>query len=195
MLAVISLVTFVLLSFYGIFEHHYSTKEVIENYNKRKDAITELTNYFNTIRPLNNRIKIEFQGKNHISKFDIRIQETFKMYANIKVDSPIMDTLLKAAGWNKTNLTELYQKLKKANCISIQSNYYMPGENSCEVGFQKSDMGIYYYQLFEPPLEDSLKARFNDGCKQLLINNSAAISWYGGTVGAECLDGKERIRE
>jgi hypothetical protein len=178
------------MSWIGFFD--YSTKDVIDNYNKRSNAFTELAYYFNSIRPDNTRIKIQFESKNQVDKFDIQVKENVKHYSNIKVKSPAMDSLLQLVKWNSSNLEELYRRLKDANCISIQSNYYMPGENSCEVGLQRRGNGVFYYLLFDPPIADSLKRNFNDGCHNVLINNLAAIRWYGGTLGPDCIYGNRQ---
>ncbi|HZV68580.1 MAG TPA: hypothetical protein VFG10_03520 [Saprospiraceae bacterium] len=69
------------------------------------------------------------------------------------------------------------------------------GDYSSEIGFQRSRMEKFYYILFDAPITDSLKANYNDGCKYKWINNQVAISWYGGTIGPECLEGYEGIRK
>jgi len=191
LLAISGVITYGILSWVGLFD--YKPKEVIENYNKKPTAFTELVEYFNAVRPKNTRIKIEFESMDNISKVDIRVSGKVIHLKNFSIKSPTVDTLFLLTGWNKSILTELYHKLNAVNCMSIQSNYYMPGENSCEVGLQRRGNGLYYYLIFDPPIADSLKNNFSDDCGRILINNRAAIRWYGGTIGPDCLYGNRQV--
>ena len=178
------------LSWFGFFD--YSAKEVIENYNKRSSDFRNLADYFNSIQPKNKRVKIEFKNRHFIDKCDIQVSGKWIHLKNISTKSSKVDTLFQLTGWNQSNLSELYKRLKAVNSISIQSNYYMPGEKSCEVGFQRRGNGVFHYLLFEPPIPDSLKATYNDSCHLVLINNRAAISWYIGSIGPDCLYGNRQ---
>ncbi len=190
LLGIIGLTAYGVLSWIGFFD--YSAKEVIENYNKRSNDFTNLAEYFNSILPINTGVKIEFKSRHFINKCDIQASGKWIHLKNISTKSSEVDTLFQLTRWNQSNLSELYKRLKAVNSISIQSNYYMPGEKSCEVGFQRRGNGVFYYLLFEPPIPDSLKGTYNDSCHHVLINNRAAIFWYVGSIGPDCLYGNRQ---
>lgn len=187
------MIAYGVLSWIGFFD--YSAKEVIENYDKRSNEFENLAEYFNTIQPKKTRVKIEFKSRHFINKCDIQVFGKWIHLKNISTKSSAVDTIFQLTGWNQSNLSELYKRLKAVNSISIQSNYYMPGENSCEVGYHRRGNGVFYYLLFEPPIPDSLKATFNDSCHHVLINNRAAIRWYVGSIGPDCLYGNRQPRK
>jgi len=142
--------------------------------------------------PRETSIKIEFENRNYIKKCDVRVLGQWDHFKDISTKSSQVDRIFQLTGWNQSNLSELYKKLKAVNCRSIQSNDYMPGEKSCEVGLRKRGNGVFYYLLFEPPIPDNLKSEFNDSCHTVLINNKTAIRWYMSPIGPDCLYGNRQ---
>lgn len=78
---------------------------------------------------------------------------------------------------------QLKEKMDNANCISVES-----GE-PFTIGYQRSGMGMYFYNLFDKPLTDSLKKAYNDGCMHILYNEKVALELGGGAIGQQCFEG------
>jgi hypothetical protein len=91
-----------------------------------------------------------------------------------------VDSVIRTIGWTQQTLKELKQKLDKANCIQIES-----GEPT-KIGWQRSVMGMYFYNVFDKPIQDSLKSRYNDSCTYILYNDKLVLEYGGGAVGSQC---------
>jgi hypothetical protein len=98
----------------------------------------------------------------------------------LKTSSRKVDSLLWKLNWTDQTLKTLKEKLDAANCISVES-----GE-PCKIGFQRSGMGKYYYNLFEKPIPDSEKRRYNDSCTYILYNDNVVLEYGGGAIGLQC---------
>jgi len=53
------------------FDKDYTNKDVIENYQSRRKQIRELKSYYNSIVPKGKFVGIEFDGDNHLFRFEI----------------------------------------------------------------------------------------------------------------------------
>ncbi|HET6225030.1 MAG TPA: hypothetical protein VFF27_02050 [Bacteroidia bacterium] len=144
------------------------------------------------------RAKTEFLEYCEIEKITtIRIQEEqgvsmgngfhqLNMYGpgflewNLKIDSERMDSILKPLGWTRETLELLKEKLDDANCIQIES-----GEPA-KIGFKRSGMGMYFFNVFENPIPDSLKADYNDSCRYIIANDRLVLEYGGGAIGSQC---------
>jgi hypothetical protein len=51
-------------------------------------------------------------------------------------------------------------------------------------------MGKYYYNIFDRPIPDSLKAEYNDSCTYILYNDKVVLEYGGGAVGPQCFPTK-----
>lgn len=47
-------------------------------------------------------------------------------------------------------------------------------------------MGMYSFIVFDKPMNDSLKAQYNDGCTFICVNNRLALEYAGGAIGGQC---------
>lgn len=159
---------YAIASFGGAFETLYSTEDLIDNYNKKTVEILEVKDYVKKIIPPNKRVG------NYDSNWDL------------KLNSSKTDTLLQKLGWTKETLNTLKEKLDKANCISVES-----GE-PCKIGFQRSGMGKYFYNLFDKPIADSLKNNYNDSCTYILYNDKVVLEYGGGAIGPQCFPNFKR---
>ena len=70
--------------------------------------------------------------------------------------------------------------MDKANCTSIASG------DPCQIGFQRSGLGKYYYNLFNKPIPDNLKKKYNDSCTYILFKDTVVLEWAGGAIGNQC---------
>lgn len=75
-----------------------------------------------------------------------------------------MDSLIKPLGWSRATLAELKEKLDNAGCIQIES-----GEPT-KIGFKRSGMGIYFFNVFDNPMPDSLKRHYDEMCTYIYVD-------------------------
>lgn len=175
-------VLFVIVSLAGVFETTYSKKDLIENYNTKSTEILELKDYFKTIVPAKTSVTVEFDGNRTLSIFHVTTNGKYDSNWGIKVNSSQTDNLLKKLGWTHETLSTLKDRLHEADCISIES-----GEPST-IGYQRSGMGMYFYKIFNQPLTDSLKNKYNDGCTYIYYKDNIVLEYGGGVVGPQCFE-------
>ena len=70
--------------------------------------------------------------------------------------------------------------MDKADCIQIES-----GEPT-KIGWQRSGMGMFSYNVFDKPIPDSLKKQYNDSCTYIFYNKKLVLEYGGGAVGSQC---------
>lgn len=182
------------LSAFGVFDKSYSPIDLVENYNERKVEINELKHFFEKIVPNDKSIEIEFANNDKLFRFGIASlnssgkpdYETMFLEWDLKVDSKKMDSLIKPLGWTQQTLKTLKEKLDNADCIQIES-----GEPT-KIGFKRSGMGMYFFNVFDDPVPDSLMNHYNDSCTYLLINRKLVLEYGGGAVGEQCFYGGSR---
>lgn len=177
---------YAIASFGGAFDTFYSTEDLIDNYNKRAVEISQVKEYINKIVPPNKSVDIEFDGNRKLFIFHVIENGNYDSNWDLKLNSSKTDTLLQKLGWTKETLKILKEKLDKANCISVKS-----GE-PCNIGFQRSGMGKYFYNIFERPIADSLKSSYNDSCTYILYNNKVVLEYGGGAIGPQCFPSFKR---
>lgn len=158
----------------------YDKQDLIDNYELRSKQIKQVKEYINSVVPPGQRVDIEFDGANKLSIFHLVENGEQDSNWDLKITSLKTDTLLGKLGWTKQTLKILKEKLDAANCISVSN-----GE-PCNIGFQRSCMGIYFYNLFDKPLADSLKPRYNDSCTYILYTDQVVLEYGGGAVGPQC---------
>jgi len=162
----------------------YSKQELIDNYNQKSQQIADLKSYINKIVPVNKSVDIEFDGEKQLGIFHVIDNGTYDSNWDLKISSNKVDTLLIKLGWTDETLATLKAKLDAANCISVQN-----GE-PCNVGFQRSGMGKYFYNLFDKPIPDSLKRKYNDSCTYILYTDKVVLEYGGGAIGPQCFPTK-----
>jgi len=162
----------------------YSKQDLINNYNNKTQQLNDLKHYVNSLVPADKSVDIEFDGNKRLFIFHVVDNGTYESNWDLKINSPKVDTLLKKLGWTKQILNTLKRKLDAANCISVKS-----GE-PCNIGFQRSGMGKYYYNIFDKPIPDSLKSKYNDSCTYMVYNDRVVLEYGGGAVGPQCFPTK-----
>ncbi len=169
-------------------EKEYSNKDVIDNYNSYKDQIAELKTFFNSVVPRNKFVEIEFEGDTRLFRLGIYNVDTITkeiiypgfLEWDLKTNSKKVKTAIASIGWTQNILETLKLKLGKVNCISIES-----GE-PCKIGFQRRDMGKYYYVLFEKSMCDSIGSFYKKHCAYNYYNKYVVFEWGNGAVGSGC---------
>ncbi|MBL4679001.1 MAG: hypothetical protein JKY70_22840 [Mucilaginibacter sp.] len=166
---------------------YYKVAELTENFNKKRKEIYEVKRYFKALAPQYKDVDIEFDG-NKIARLEIMPRDTGKgsnlavefLDWNIPVGSKKSDSLMKVLGWNNAKLKALQDKLDKANCISITNT------EPAKIGFKRSGFGMYFFNVFDKPLGDSLRTKYNDSCTYIYVNRNLVLEYGGGAIGPQC---------
>ncbi|WP_298147522.1 hypothetical protein [Flavobacterium sp.] len=169
----------------GGFDKDYSVTELKENFANKRTEIYEVKAYINKIVPSNKLVHIEFEDDNTLGIFHLKVGDNFESNWDVEIESGKADTLLQKLGWTKETLKTLKNKLDKANCIGITS-----GE-PCNISFQRSGFGMYSFNVFDKPIPDSLKVRYNDSCNYIMVNRKVVLEYGGGAIGSQCFYNKE----
>jgi hypothetical protein len=162
----------------------YSKQDLIDNYNQKSKQIDDLKNYINKIVPANKYVYIEFDGNKKFFIFHLVDNGSYDSNWDLKLNSKKTDTLLTKLNWTKETLKTLKEKLDAANCISIKNG------QPCNIGFQRNGMGKYYYNIFDNPIPDSLKSKYNDSCTYVFYTDKVILEYGGGAVGPQCFPTK-----
>jgi len=173
-----------IFSAFGAFDKDYSVTELKENFEKNKTEILELKQYFNDIVPKNKFVEIEFKDNNTLYRFGINTLGSSKspmfLEWDLKTNTSRMDSIIVQLGWTRETFKTIKAKLDKADCIQIES-----GEPT-KIGFKRSGMGMYSFNVFNHPIPDSLKANYNDSCTYILAGEKLVLEYAGGAVGPQC---------
>lgn len=157
----------------------YYPEDLAENYNEKEKEIKDLINFTNKNTPKGTKIHIELEG-NELTIFHINNDSIKSSNWNIDINSKKADSLLNIIGWTNKKLEKLEIKLEEANCISISNG------NPCNIGWQRSGMGMYMYNLFEENLNDSLINSYNDSCSYIFYKENIVFQYGGGAFGPQC---------
>lgn len=171
---------------FGAFDPTYTQADLIKNYEARAAQIQALSRYINAITPAGKSVMIEFEGQRTIRIFHVGAAGHYSSNWDVKWDSPKADTLLQQLGWTRQTLTTLYDKLDGADCISITS-----GEPS-NIGYKRSGMGKYSYDIFTRPISDSLRTQYSNSCTYIFYKPSVVLEYGGGAIGPQCFPGYQR---
>ena len=174
--------------FYYVFGASYSKTDLIDNYATNKEKILALSHYVNTIVPAGEEVDIEFKGSQTIPIFHVSINGVTSSNWGVAWSSPKADTLLQQLGWTRETLTTLKNKLDDADCTAIAN-----GEPST-IGYQRSGTGLYSYKIFDKPLADSVKKKYNDGCTYIYYGDKVVLEYGGGAAGPQCFEGYSGAR-
>lgn len=178
---------------FGAFDKDYSVSDLKENFEKNKTEIYELKKYYAEIVPKNRFVEIEFDNDYTVGRFGIEASDSAAGLPNeaiflewdLKINTERMDSIIKPLGWTRETLKILKGKLDRANCIQIES-----GEPT-KIGFQRSGMGMYSFNVFDNPIPDRLRKFYNDSCIYILVNEKLVLEYGGGAVGSQCFYNKK----
>ena len=182
-----------IISAFGGFDKDYSVTELKENFKKNKTEIYELKRYFNEIVPKNRFVEIEFDNDNTLTRFGIKPLDKTAGDPNgpmflewdLQINTERMDSIIKPMGWTRETLKALKERLDKANCIQIES-----GEPA-KIGFQRSGMGMYSFNVFDNSIPDSLRKNYNDSCTHIMATDRLVLEYGGGAIGGQCFYNKK----
>ena len=168
----------------GAYDKVYTKADLIAHYEATTSQLQSLRTYINAIVPAGKSVFIEFDGQRALPIFHVSDHETHSNNWDVPWDSPKADSLLHTLGWTRQTLTTLHEKLNEAGCISITS-----GE-PCVIGFQRSGMGKYSYDLFARPMSDSLRAQYARSCTYIPYKPGVVLEYGGGAIGPQCFPGE-----
>ena len=172
-----------LISAFGGFDKDYSITDLKENFEENKAAIYELKKYYREIVPDEYFVEIEFENDNTLGRFGIKDYNSNRpmfLEWDLEIKTERMDSILKPIGWTRETLKTLKVKLDNADCIQIES-----GEPT-KIGFKRSGMGMYSFNVFDKPIPDNLIEQYNDSCTFILVNKRLALEYGGGAIGSQC---------
>ena len=172
-----------LISAFGGFDKDYSITELKESFKKNKTEIHELKKYYNEIVPNDKSIEIEFENDNTLGRFGIRdFNSNRPMFLewHLEINTERMDSILKPIGWTRETLKTLKRKLDNSDCIQIEN-----GEPT-KIGFKRSGMGMYSFNVFEQPITGDLIEQYNDSCTYISVNKRLVLEYRGGAIGGQC---------
>jgi hypothetical protein len=179
---------------FGGFDKIYSADDLIKNFNEKRVEIYAAKKYFNNIVPKYKIVEIEFASDDEIDRLTITPKDTGKGSNiavefedwNLKIKSSKVDSLLLVLGWTHNTLNMLKEKLDDANCILIESG------DPAKIGFKRSGLGMYFFDVFDKPIPDSLKTRYNDSCTYIYADKKLVLEYGGGAVGNQCFFNKRK---
>lgn len=170
---------------FGSFDKTYSVSELKEEYYLREVEIADLIKYYNTIKPENYSVDIEFRNDKMLNRLRITTKDSTKvMYQNWDVSSNVLQTkkIRDLVGWEEREVRILKNKLDKANCISVE------GREPLKIGFKRSGMGMFSFNIFQKTTTN--REEYNDGCEYILVNKYLALQYGGGAIGNQCFPDK-----
>jgi hypothetical protein len=181
-----------LFSALGAFDRDYSVSDLKANFEANKVEIYELKKYYKEIVPKNRLVEIEFEDDNTLGRFRIEFLDTVATGSmghtflewDLKINNARMDSILSQLGWTGLTLKTLKEKLYRANCIQIES-----GEPT-KIGFKRSGLGMYSFNVFDKPIPDSLRETYNDSCTYILADDKLVLEYGGGAAGPQCFYNK-----
>lgn len=179
----ISYVVWGFITFVSSFDQSYSKKDLIENYKIKSKEINELQKYMKSIIPVGKSVTLEFESNNSLFIFHLSDKNGDSRNWDININSKKTDSLLRVLHWTKETLATVKKKLDYANCISVEN------KEPFTIGYQRSGMGMYFYNLFDKPMTDSQKKEYSDGCTHILYNKKVALEFGGGAIGQQCFEG------
>jgi hypothetical protein len=175
-----------LINSFGLLDRDYSLTELKQQFEKNKKEIYELRRYFIEIVPKKKFVEIEFKNENTLFRFGIKELDSLAgdrpmfLEWHLKTNTARMDSIIQTLGWTKETLKTLKYKLDKADCIQIESG------NPVKIGFKRSGMGMYSFNVFDKPIPDSLRANYNDSCIYIFVNDRLVLEYSGGAIGNQC---------
>lgn len=177
-----------IMSLLSVFGSSYSKKDLVRNFERKKGAILTLKRYFNSIVPKNEDVEIEFRDNNNLFRLGVSslnsvtgaTQYPIFLDWNLAIGSRRLDSIIATIGWTEKTLHEIKKKLDAADCIAIHN-----GEPAV-IGFKRSGMGMYLYNVFDSDVLPEQRRFYNDSCRYILYNNRVVLEYGGGAAGPQC---------
>jgi len=163
-----------------------------------------LKEYFNQIVPTGFNVYIEFKDEDHIdlwvyeqedsknkvnclfqqwdiNPFDYVMEKsTARDSSKYAPKTKDLEIVKKKLNWTEDTFIEIRNMLDMANCISINNR------KPVEIGFARSGMGKYHYNLFDNPIPHEDIKIWNDSCSYIYFKPQVVLRYGGGAFGGQC---------
>lgn len=183
-----------------------SKKELIENYKGKESEILKLKSEYLKLVPEKYIVDIEFEPENRIFNLPKTISlkilrknevkqkssisnlseverndglEVISENWNLTYDSKVLEREIERLNWTHEILLHIKKMLDAANCISIKNGEFT------NIGFSRSGMGKYSYNIFDKDLTEEQIAEYNDGCTFIFYQHNIVLEYCGGAVGPQ----------
>ncbi|MCR5886865.1 hypothetical protein LRS06_03565 [Hymenobacter sp. J193] len=170
-----------ILNAFGSFDKDYTRQDLITSYSEHHEAIQGAIGFYTSIVPIGKEVEIEFEDE-AISRIVVKAGPSKNpTYTHAWNHEPAkIDSIVSSLGWSEPMLDKLQEKLEAADCISIQN-----GEPAI-LGFKRSGMGIYSFNVFKKPIPDSLREQYARSCTYLIQTEELVLEYGGGAMGPQC---------
>lgn len=190
---------------YGDLFDSTSITELQANWHKHEGAILRAKHYYDSIVPPRFEVYVEFNRKGTVDFYVAASDQNAKngrtlWFQDWDIDfesytppaptawdsteyaprTKNLGVVLETIGWTTDTFKEVGRRLSDANCISIQS-----GE-PVQMGFKRSGLGKYFYDLYATPISPDRMNSFNDSCRYVFQNDTLVFEYGGGAIGPQC---------
>lgn len=184
-----------------------SKKDLIENFENKKQEIFKLKENYLKLVPKNHIVYIEFNPANKIltipAQIDLHIfkrkgektkntnnnsvqrtdgLEVISQKWNLSPNSKELEESLQYLNWTKKDFSKIKVWLQKANCISIKNG------KTTTIGFARSGMGKYSYKIFNHSLSKKEQEEYNNLCENIFYQENIVLEYGGGAIGTQCFE-------
>ncbi|UZR99135.1 hypothetical protein [Chondrinema litorale] len=173
------------------------------NIDEKSNEITELKNYFNEIVPANWIVRIQYNSSTNIDLFvyqpigDSTKRETLFSQWNVDLDNykeppqsknekkygdttKSLELVENKLNWNRETLSELYNKLERANCIGICNR------KPVEIEYGFSGMALLSFSVFDKNLTAEQQEEYSDNCMSMFYKENIVLNYTSGATGNLC---------
>jgi hypothetical protein len=167
-----------------------SKKELISNIDSNFEKISFLKTSYLKLVPKDYIVSIEFNPPDKIAStkesIDLKIEHKYnnqtevKQEWNLEYRSQKLAQMIKPLGWTNETLTNIKKLLSDANCVSIENG------DITKIGFARSGMGKYFFNLFDNDLANEQIKKYNDGCTYIFYKKNIVLEYGGGAIGSQC---------
>lgn len=167
-----------------------SKAEMIKNIDSNYSNIVKLQTGYSQLVPKGFKVYIEFNPINNILKtkesIDLKIyhkkgiENITDQEWDLEFGAAKLNKMLKTIGWNDDTLLKIKNLLKDANSISIENG------DVTNIGFARSGMDKYSYNLFNHDLTAIEIKKNNDKCTFIFYKKNIVLEYGGGAMGSQC---------
>ena len=161
-----------------------------DHYEENKSGIQELIDYTNHSLDKGAQMDLEFEHGD-ISIFNVMKKNDSIWSYERDVDSEDkINTLMQKVGLDQEELDNIQRKLKKNGCISIETE--TTHSDYIDIGYRRLDFGMYYYRIYNRPLNAEEKDLYNKSPKYIPYTDKIVFIYCndGGVIGPRSFDGE-----
>ncbi len=169
-----------------------SKTELIKNIDTNYASVSNLRTEYAKLVPKGLIVSIEFNPKNYIAamdeSIDMEIVDSSRTDSNrimqewqMGYHSYKLKKFLDRLKWDNNTLVKIKGLLDAAHCVSIENGAVTT------IGYQRSGMGKYFYDLFDHDLTSSEEIKkYNDACMYIFYKKNIVLEYGSGATGSMC---------